>query len=511
MSRFYVVLLLIVIPEKSSYVDLDMDRLGMKIIAAYADNQFSKPIEYTFNLIFSILGVEYEVLPYSELASGKIGNRDLLVSYGHEKVEQNVDYQIHIYQSKLFGREYKTLSSMPRLPLKRWNGLPVIYEGNGRMEDIVVRSGNMIQTNIDIIASSFFMLSRYEEIILEVKDEHDRFPAQASIAYKENFLTRPIVNEYIDLFWKWIDSFNLGLKRKTLWGSKDFAVFLTHDVDKIKKYRWWCPPLNSFVRTMRRRQFGKTLHYAWDWIASLLKTKPDPYWTFEQITELEHGYGFTSSFYFLAGGNTKYDRHRYSINNSKVIDLMKRLDNMGYEIGLHGSYNSFNDCGMLAGEKDKLDAIMSNKQCGGRQHYLRWKTPDTWRVLEKSGMVYDTTLAYSDHVGFRCGICLPFKPFDVLEDRAMDLWEIPLTMMEGSLFSQQDLSLEEIFETIRSLIDTIQRHRGVFVTLWHNNCFYELENPGAFEVYKQMLDYLSSKDVLCITARERLSSWLKAV
>lgn len=458
----------------------------MTIIVAYADNQFSKTIAYTFNLIFSILGVEYEILPYSELVSGKIGNRNLLVSYGHEKVEQNADYQIHIYQSKLFDRDYKTLSSMPPLPLKRWNELPIIYEGNGQIEDIVVRSGNMIQTNIDIIASSFFMLSRYEEIIVDARDEHDRFPATESVAYKENFLTRPIVNEYIDLFWKWIDSFNLGLKRKTLWGNKDFAVFLTHDIDNLKKYRWWRPPLYSFGRSIKHKQPGKTLHYAWDWIASSLGIKQDPYWTFDRIVELEHKCDFRSAFYFMAGGNTKFERNRYSIDAPEVIALIKKLESMGHEIGLHGSYNSFSDYEMLISEKAKLDQIVSNKRYGSRQHYLRWKTPDTWRVLEKAGMLYDTTLGYADHEGFRCGICLPYKPYDVLADRRIEIWELPLAVMDTTLHVKYQ-DPDEAYRSIELLIENVRKHHGLLVMLWHNTCLYELDYPVLKASYERIM------------------------
>lgn len=281
----------------------------MRITVVYTDIQFSNPIAYTFDSIFSILGVEYNILAYPELAVTGIDNNVLVISYGREKVDLNVDYQIHIYQSKLFGKDYNTASSMPQLPLKYWSGLPVIYEGNGDIGSLVVRRENLVETNVDIIASSFFMLSRYEEVILDVKDEHDRFPAESSVAYKENFLTRPIVNEYIDLLWEWIDGLNLGFRRKLPWNDRDFAVLLTHDVDELRKYRWWRPPLYSFGRSIKERQPGKMLRYAWDWIASSLGIKQDPYWTFDRISELEHKCDFRSAFYFIAGGNSKLERN----------------------------------------------------------------------------------------------------------------------------------------------------------------------------------------------------------
>ena len=186
-------------------------RIMKPITVAYQNERFSKHITYTFDLILSILGIEYEIYPYPEIADSI--DSQLLISYGHKKIESNAKYQIHIYESKLFGETYRTAPSMPKLPLKRWNDLPVIYEGQSDLRAFVVHSDNMVETNIDLIASSFFMVSRYEEIIVDEKDQYNRFPATASVAYKENFLTCPIVNEYIDVVWQWIDRFGLGFER----------------------------------------------------------------------------------------------------------------------------------------------------------------------------------------------------------------------------------------------------------------------------------------------------------
>ena len=72
--------------------------------------------------------------------------------------------------------------------------LPVIY-GN----DLLDVNDDSITCGIDIFAGAFFMLTRWEEYVCKVHDKHDRFPASASIAYKNNFLMRPVVNEYVEM------------------------------------------------------------------------------------------------------------------------------------------------------------------------------------------------------------------------------------------------------------------------------------------------------------------------
>ena len=102
--------------------------------------------------------------------------------------------------------------SMPVLPLVTWApahdgikanlvlpNVPVLYGSPG-----LVNNGNHIHLNLDIFGSAFFMLSRYEEVITKDRDGHGRFPAYLSHAYKNNYLHRPLVDEYVEILKKCI-------------------------------------------------------------------------------------------------------------------------------------------------------------------------------------------------------------------------------------------------------------------------------------------------------------------
>lgn len=158
-------------------------------------------------------------------------------------------------------------------------------------------------------------------------------------------------------------------------------------------------------------------------------------------------------------------------------------------------------------EKEKLEKVTENTIFGGRQHYLRWKSPDTWRILEKAGLKYDTTLSFADHEGFRCGICFPYKPFDVLGNRVLDIWELPLTVMDGSLFDYQNLTSEEGFQRIKKIINTVKKYQGVFVLLWHNSSLDPLELPGWIKTYERTMEYLGRQDIFDVTAKGITGWW----
>lgn len=483
-------------------------RTQEKLFLIYDNHKFSSQIEYVFNSIFSLYGIDYKILCYSHLSTLEPDSKSIAISYGEQKPKSIFKHHIHIYSSELFSDKYLRLDSMPKTPLRKYYGLPVVYYGYGDFNNFVRRSQNLIETNIDIVASSFFISSRYEEVALDKKDKFGRFPATESLAYKEGFLDRPIVSEYIELLWKWIESFELGFRRKRLWGDKDFAVCLTHDVDAVKKYKVYPPLLTIGSLALRHKDLRRIFATIVDYFRA--KLGKDPYDNFSYIMNLENKYGFKSSFYFGSGGNTKYDTS-YSTNDSYIISLIKTLQEEGFEIGIHPSFNSYNNFQMLRLEKERLGKASGKAVLGGRQHYLRWKTPDTWGILEKVGLRYDTTLSFADREGFRSGICFPYKPFDITQNRILDIWELPLTVMDASLFDYQNLSPEEGFQRIKNLVHVTKKYHGVFVLLWHNSSLNDLKLLGSIEIYERTMEYLRRQNVFNETAIGIIDWWEKGI
>ncbi|MEG2515996.1 MAG: hypothetical protein RSA61_04095, partial [Acidaminococcaceae bacterium] len=116
--------------------------------------------------------------------------------------------------------------------------------------------------------------------------------------------------------------------------------------------------------------------------------------------------------------------------------------------------------------------IACNK-LGGRQHYLRWTAPETWQYYEDAGLAYDTTLSFADHIGFRCGICYEYHPFNVRTRKKLNLLEYPLIVMECSGLDERymQLSYDEMLQRCVRLKAQCEKHHGNFVILWHNSRF----------------------------------------
>lgn len=459
--------------------------------------------------IFYILGLDYTFL--SSNFDKMLKKDDLLIIYTDEDHVINFTDKpkniIMIKSSKkLFGENYLMMSSIPKKIRKYNNEISIFSENTDLYINEEFDDKKIIRTNIDIISDIFFMLTRYEEVVnakIYEKEKYNRFPASESIAFKNGFLDRPIVNENIELLWNFINTFNLGYKRKKWWGNKDFVACLTHDVDNIQKYKRFKEVIRPSANLLiKQKKPLKAMKNFFDYFRGY---KKDPYYKFDYIIDLEKFYGFKSSFYFMSGGNSEVD-NAYNIKDTKVIKLIGQVENEGFEAGYHCSFNSYNNFEMLKEEKEKLDTTFNINSYGCRQHFLRFKAPYTWKIQEKVGLLYDTTLSFADAQGFRCGTCFPFKPYDLLENRIIEIWEIPLIIMETSLANTayRSYTPEQGLEETKKIIDTVKKYNGVFTMLYHNSTFddYDPTFKGWKETYEGTIKYLYNNNCLGTSGRE---------
>ncbi|WP_341875759.1 polysaccharide deacetylase family protein [Defluviitalea saccharophila] len=480
------------------------------------DNNFKKQIQYVFSLFFFVLG---QNVSYIECLTSYIqGEKDILIAYidskDAKKITDKFKNIIIIKASKkLFGEYYLQAESIPsfvnrfilEIPIKCTTDIISIFSDGQRL---FIKKDNMhIHTNIDFISDAFFMLSRYEEVVLSHmihNERYKRFSAKHSLAYKHNFLGRPIVNEYIELLWSWIEDFNLGYKRKKWWGNKDFVVCLSHDVDYILKHNI----LNKrqVKETLSNILTLKKLDKGLDDLGKMIKNinmyKKDPYWTFEYLMKIEKKYGFSSSFYFMVSGNSEYDNN-YLLKDYRVKSLINKMIELDFEVGYHGSYNTFNNKQLMKQEKRVLDSVVYDHKYGCRQHYLRFKVPDTWRYQSYNKFIYDTSMGYPDCEGFRCGTCFPFKPYDLIHNKVINMWEIPLIVMDMTLCSNKykRLKANEAYDRCVEMIEIIDNYQGVFTILWHNSFFGEANNEWK-KVYERVLKYLSAKQCEAMSGKQ---------
>ena len=215
----------------------------------------------------------------------------------------------------------------------------------------------------------------------------------------------------------------------------------------------------------------------------------------------EKKHNIRSTWYFLEkeGRNTN---SRYKFTDQRIKKMIQFLQEEGCEIGLHGTVQSTNNLSYMKRTYTNLQEVVKNQVIGIRQHMLSMQYPDTLRIQEQAGLKYDTTLAFAEHEGFRNSYCFPFKPWDFANDKMMDIWEIPLIAMDGTLLLYRKLGFANIIIEMESLIEEISKFSGVFSLLWHNCNFDEVEFPGITEFYNNLLKHIMKKNLQSLTGEE---------
>jgi hypothetical protein len=354
---------------------------------------------------------------------------------------------------------------------------PVLF-GNDNLqnEDGFISCGN------DIIAASFFMLSRWEEIAINKRDTHDRFCEEESLAVKQGFYNRPIVNEYIELFVKMMNDAGIIIQQP----DRVYRVFLTHDVDDIARYDKISKIFKAFGGDIVKRKSAKLFFKSFKDVCRIkLRKHADVYNRFDFIMNISEKKGLKSAFYFIPGWYGEEDV-RFNIHEIAARKIIGTIKHRGHIVGIHPSYSSYCNPEQLLKEKKRM--LQYNPDISeGRQHYLRYKVPQTWRDWESCGLKTDTGMGFYDRVGFKCGICYEFPLFDIENKTILQLRERPLIVMDTAL-RKAAVTKEKCIEDCIKMAEITRKYYGDFVLLWHNSNLSVNEWAGWDKVYEQITE-----------------------
>ncbi|MEW5788381.1 MAG: polysaccharide deacetylase family protein [Pseudomonadota bacterium] len=379
--------------------------------------------------------------------------------------------------------------SLPNPPLAQWSYclddghssfrgvLPVLFgQGESRLGRLTV-AADSVRLDIDVLGTIFFMLSRYEEIILDQRDLHGRFPGGASLAARCGFLLRPVVDEYVEVLWRCMRLLWPDIVRKSSPGTVHVGcdVDVPYDCDARDGWR----VLVSSVRDLIRRKHGGVIAKR---VRNHLASRRgdyslDPNHTFDWYMDACDKAGRRAAFNFIAGHSAGAVDGCYRIEEPRILSLMGHIHRRGHELGLHASYNSFRDGGVIRQELERLAATCHHNGIGAdiignRQHFLRWDAAETADHLDEAGLEYDATGGYADLPGFRYGTGKSFSMWSWKRQAALKLRQRPLIMMECTIMSARYLGLghgQEAADMMNKLKQSALEYGGDFGFLWHNS------------------------------------------
>ncbi len=308
-------------------------------------------------------------------------------------------------------------------------------------------------------------LLRLEELEPGHLDDFGCFDHSCSERYRAGRLREPALDR-----WAAAERAKLAgrAELEPLWpDGKRFAVSLTHDVDMVST----ASTPDQVLQALRHKRA-----------------------TVER--ELERGLRGTYLFSVYPGSRSSALDCLYGLDDPcvfrgrrrTVAELITILAAEGMEIGLHGGVASAFDADGLAEERRELERATGLEVTTTRQHLLRWDVRATPRAHELAGLTVDSSLGFNRDVGFRAGTSLPFRLFDVEQDRRLEVLELPLVLQDGPLLAADALELDPSGArgVTAGLLDTVAEVGGVATVLYHP---HSLADPRFLELYRFTLDY----------------------
>ena len=406
------------------------------MITIYSSHLSSR-LQYAVDVVFTqILGLEVN------LTNQKENLKEIVINYSDEKIKAK---SFHISPNGLLFSE-KIYSNVDDVEINQRDRIRIF----SRDDDF----------GFDILSAVFFLITRMEEYNSIDLDSHKRFKHTNSILFNYDVLDFPIVDLWAFNLLSSINSFF----NQSLSSNRQFINTSTIDIDNAYAYRH-----KGFLRT-----FGASLKslvkldfsvFMQRFRVLFLKEK-DPYDNYEYLKQFIEKEKIKLTVFILLADYNKYDKN-LNYKNESFINLIKHLSSFS-NIGIHPSYNSYDNLKNISVEINRLENINSFKVNDSRNHFLRFKIPETFQKLLECGVKNDHSMGYANIPGFRAGTCTPFYFYDLIKEQKTELLITPFAYMDGAFKDYMNYSIDDAKKYISKLLNNVKSVNGSFVSVWHN-------------------------------------------
>jgi peptidoglycan/xylan/chitin deacetylase (PgdA/CDA1 family) len=455
------------------------------MIKITAPLNFTREKDYIFNFIFNeSLGVPFEII-YETRPS-------YLIMIGENQIEIKDSFFVNFPDiDKVYVDKKNLPSTVQRIQTDYLEEELHFLWGDPNFSVNIQESNKNFFIGFDLIATIFFMLSRWEEIVEKQRDIDHRFDAKSSLAFKHDFLDKPIVDYYI----RFLKNIISEISPDSVFKPTVSSINVSCDVDEpfdgtVSNLYLTC---RTFFFDMVKRKsfvtaFKRLRRYIYN---SFGNYKYDYNYTFDRYMDICEKHNLKATFYFIC--NQEEPRNcRYNIEDKNIVSLLKMIHSRGHDIGLHGSYQSYVDQSKIIREKHRLQSTLDKnkidqKVLKNRQHYLRFEVDRTPEYLDDAGFLFDSTGGFADLPGYRFGTSNDFSMWGWIKMTKLSLIQQPLILMECSVIDTEFMNLKLTEKTIDTML-AYKKHAGKygqFNILWHNSHF---KNEIEFTFFERLLE-----------------------
>ncbi len=193
--------------------------------------------------------------------------------------------------------------------------------------------------NDDLIASTFFWLSGWQEYTIQNRDQHGRFPYAESLQAALGTVLEPAVDQYREVLKRQLLQHGVPLRPRT-WEGKSWAFCATHDIDYMRKWRpgmVYRETVERLIANSAGESMGQRIGRFGRFVADFVKPGDIFRKAFSRMVEEVSRRGGRATYFLKTGAHGPHDVY-YPTNLPFLKQMMADLQAKGFDIGLHPSY-----------------------------------------------------------------------------------------------------------------------------------------------------------------------------
>jgi hypothetical protein len=312
-----------------------------------------------------------------------------------------------------------------------WEGTPAFF-----------KTTNENKVPYDIFASSFYLLSRYEELTPHIKTDTGLFDPAESLAAQQGFLELPLVDiwalklhEIMSEHFEEIESYRLKKPQKEI----------LIDVPLAFKYR--NRSVLVVVETFLKSIWSFDLLKIINQLAVLFRLEDDPYDSFSFWDKWFENSSITPKVFFLYANSSAYESNVSTFNRRLQLRIKKVSDD--YSLGLLLSVESQlkSEIG-LESEKKDFQRLTHRQVKMSRIPISFRQLSEVYADLVDFEFSEDYSMGYSDQIGFRASTATPFYFYDLTNEFQLPLKIHPVVAKETAFCRLKNYKVFDQLEKI---------------------------------------------------------------
>ncbi len=308
----------------------------------------------------------------------------------------------------------------------------------------------------DVFSAMFFHVTRYEEYLIQARDDLGRFKVLNAVLFKNNLVKTPLVDLHLlmlqEAIFQCFPQFSTGVKQYQYLPSMDIDIAFDYLGRDLKRN------IGAALNDIYKLKLANL----WKRILVNFGLAKDPAFIFNKVLS-------TPILYFIHTGKYGAFDKSCGFNHPEYLNFIKNIPRNS--IAIHPSFQSYLAISIIKSEIEKLEKLSGKQITKSRQHFIKLILPESYQMLIQLGITDDYSMGWPNMSGYRAGTAMSYPFFDLTTNELTNLTIHPFMWMDTHYIFNNDLTLEDGLREFEEFKQHCKRIGVPFIPIFHNNHF----------------------------------------